>query len=462
MIKVLELKNWTIWSNFFYCSLAEAGTNATKLTASVSILNQASSTNASNGTLSLGDVKVTQGVRASKAGSSANGAIAFKAIKALVVATGTKSSASQIASMKTSCGNPVGLRSKSISISRKPQNPNEEWTPAEHDEESDDGEIKLVEKFSQESLSDYFRDMDLTKQKSELSVSRNLLLPGVKITVYRDREHEFAPYFAQEPDFVYCCDIEGLMHQLGHPGTFKPEAWRLFIDGSNKSLKFVLLHNGNKLGSVPMAYSWTLKERADAIKKNLEKLQYSKYLFLICADLKLVAILLGLQTGFTKFPCFICLWDSRARHLHYQKTTWPIRDKLVIGMHNVKEVAMVPRDRIIFPFLHIKLGLMKQWTKALDREGGCFNFMVGAFPELSYEKIKAGVFTGPQIRKLVNDPNFTATMTEVERKSWEAFVDVQRNLLGSHKSPDFVQKVEALISNFTSKNQFLVWQCNRY
>ena len=36
--------------------------------------------------------------------------------------------------------------------------------------------------------------------------------------------------------------------------------WRLFIDSLNKSLKAVLLYNGNTIGFLPMSYSQKLKE----------------------------------------------------------------------------------------------------------------------------------------------------------------------------------------------------------
>ena len=62
-------------------------------------------------------------------------------------------------------------------------------------------------------------------------------------------------------------------------------------------------------------------------------------------------------------------------------------------MLNFANDPIVNREKIIFPLLHLKLGFMKQLA---DSE--CFQYIVSAFPALSYEKIKAGVFIGPQIR----------------------------------------------------------------
>ena len=44
---------------------------------------------------------------------------------------------------------------------------------------------------------------------------------------------------------------------------------------------------------------------------------------------------------------------------------------------------------------------MKQFVKALDKQGSCFEYIGHVFPGISTEKLKAGIFDGPQIRKLV-------------------------------------------------------------
>ena len=44
---------------------------------------------------------------------------------------------------------------------------------------------------------------------------------------------------------------------------------------------------------------------------------------------------------------------------------------------------------------------MKQFVKALDKDGDCFNYIAQTFPGLSIEKLKKGIFDGPQIRKQI-------------------------------------------------------------
>ena len=63
---------------------------------------------------------------------------------------------------------------------------------------------------------------------------------------------------------------------------------------------------------------------------------------------------------------------------------------MAIGEHNVLYEPLVPCDKIIFPPLHIKLGLMKQFVKALDKERACFGYICKAFPGVTIEQLKNG------------------------------------------------------------------------
>ncbi|GFV32392.1 uncharacterized protein TNCV_1676781 [Trichonephila clavipes] len=94
---------------------------------------------------------------------------------------------------------------------------------------------------------------------------------------------------------------------------YEPEEWRLFIDSLKRSLKAVLLHNGYRYASVPVGHSVLLKECYENLEFILNKFSYSDHKWTICGDLKVIFMLLGQQSGYTKFPCFLCEWDSRDR-----------------------------------------------------------------------------------------------------------------------------------------------------
>lgn len=97
-----------------------------------------------------------------------------------------------------------------------------------------------------------------------------------------------------------------------------------------------------------------------------------------------------MQGGYTKFPCYFCEWDSRAKSLHYTQKEWPPRLVSKIGAKNVMNEPLVDSKNIILPPLHIKLGLIKQFVKALDKKGPTFLHLKEVFPHLSYAKIKEG------------------------------------------------------------------------
>jgi len=87
---------------------------------------------------------------------------------------------------------------------------------------------------------------------------------------------------------------------------------------------------------------------------------------------------------------------------------------MVVGEQNVIDEPLVARDRIILPPLHIKLGLMKKFVKALNKDVSCIEYIAHKLPGLTMEKLKAGIFDGPQIRQVINDPHFIASMNEIE------------------------------------------------
>ena len=180
--------------------------------------------------------------------------------------------------------------------------------------------------------------------------------------------------------------------------------WRLFIDSSKRSLKAVLLHIGNKKPSIPVAHSARLKESYDCIEILLNAIHYSDYQWSLCGDLKVIGILMGLQGDFTKHCYFLCLWDSRATAQHYETKEWPKRNSCAPGVKNIQHIPLVNADKVLMPPLHIKLGLMKNFVKAMAKQNSNgFEFLCKKFPKLSLAKLKKGIIVGPQIRKVFED-----------------------------------------------------------
>ena len=153
-------------------------------------------------------------------------------------------------------------------------------------------------------------------------------------------------------NLVVCPKVHELMAALKI--TYDSSEWRLFIDSSKTSLKAALLHNGNKMQSIPVGYAVHVKETHDNIKVLLKCINYNQHQWQLCSDLKVVALVMGLQLGYTKYCCFLCEWNSREKDFHYIKKDWPLRQSLTPGEKNVKHPPLVESSKILLPPLHIK------------------------------------------------------------------------------------------------------------
>lgn len=304
---------------------------------------------------------------------------------------------------------------------------------------------------SQTELNDLVRDLELTKEKAELLSSRlkqwNLLDKGTNGTVYRNRHKLLSLYFEKQDPLCYCKDIDGLMNALNFSHIV--DEFRLFIDGSTDSLKAVLLHNGNEKPSIPVAHCVGVKESRESLESILTAIRYKNYEWQVCGDLKVTAIIMGMQSGFTKHMCFLCLWDSRARDKHYITKVWPPRIEFKVGENNIQDKPLVDPKKVILPPLHIKLGLVKQFVKQLKHESKAFVYLKKeVFPRLSEAKLKEGVLNGPQTKKMINDTKFEKLLNVVERKAWKGFKDVVVGFLGNHKAKNYKTLIFKMLRSY--------------
>ena len=91
---------------------------------------------------------------------------------------------------------------------------------------------------------------------------------------------------------------------------------------------------------------------------------------------------------------------------------------------NVKHHSVVESSRVLLPPLHIKFGLVKNFVKAMDRNGTAFLYLRQKFPLLSDAKIREGVFTGPDIRSVLSDEVSERIITGDEQRAGHAFREV--------------------------------------
>jgi len=198
----------------------------------------------------------------------------------------------------------------------------------------------------------------------------NLLKENVRISVYHRSQEDQVQFFKMESSLVACTDINGLMQTFSINNNRLD--WRLFIVSSKLSLKAVLLHNVYILPSILVGHSVHNKESYENMKILLEAIDYYKFKWQICGEIKVIALLLGQQRVFTKYCCFICEWDSRDRALHYSRKDWP--DKKSLETMNMQNLPLEGESKILLPNMHLKLGLMKNFVKAMNQEETAFTY----------------------------------------------------------------------------------------
>ena len=150
---------------------------------------------------------------------------------------------------------------------------------------------------------------------------------------------------------------------------------------------------------------------------------------------------MGLQLGYTKYCCFLCEWNSREKDSHYIKKDRSLRQSLIPGGKNVKHPPLVESNKILLPPLHIKLGLVKNFVKAIDKTGADFMYLSRKFPRMTETKIKEGVFIGPQIRQLLQDSEFDQALFGKEKLAWQAFKLVATKFMGNTKADNYMELV---------------------
>ena len=101
------------------------------------------------------------------------------------------------------------------------------------------------------------------------------------------------------------------------------------------------------------------------------------------------------------------------------------------------------------PPFHIKLELMKNFIKAMNKTEADFKYSGIKFPRLSKAKIKEGVFIGPQIRKLPQNREFDQTLFGKEKMAWKAFKLVVTKFLGNKRADNYTELLFNLIKAYS-------------
>lgn len=195
------------------------------------------------------------------------------------------------------------------------------------------------------------------------------------------------------------------------------------------------------------------------MKLILHKLNYDQHKWKICADLKVVGLLLGIKHGNYSYPCYLCLWNSRSRELHYTDNVWEKRpEELEINeSKSIVSEGLVNGKDIILPELHVRLGIGTQFIKALYADSkdetkvqskNAMKRLSELFPSKRPPRINGGVFNGPEFEVILNDAEFENQMSRKFKKALQALRSLRHGFFGNQKAENFEELVKNLVRCF--------------
>jgi len=89
---------------------------------------------------------------------------------------------------------------------------------------------------------------------------------------------------------------------------------------------------------------------------------------------------------------------------------------------------------------------MKYFVKAMDRDGDGFKFLKDFFAaDKSDAKLKARVFVGPEIRKLMLNEEFDSRLNPLELSAWNALRSAVANVLGNHRHDQYADIADRML-----------------
>ena len=100
----------------------------------------------------------------------------------------------------------------------------------------------------------------------------------------------------------------------------------------------------------------------------------------------------------------------------------------------IRNRPLVDKDKILLPPLHIKLGFMKNFVKAMNKQGKGFEYLREKLSKLGDSELKECIFIGPQIHEIISDDLLGHLLMEAEKSVWLTLQAVCPNFLGNVKA----------------------------
>lgn len=90
--------------------------------------------------------------------------------------------------------------------------------------------------------------------------------------------------------------------------------------------------------------------------------------------------------------------------------------------------------------------------KTLSPDGEAMYFLEGIFPKLTPTKVKAGIFNGPDIDKMLASLEFRHHLTIPQKNALDSLYGVVYNFLGNNRPLNFRQIVRKFFTDFKKIN----------
>ena len=116
------------------------------------------------------------------------------------------------------------------------------------------------------------------------------------------------------------------------------------------------------------------------------------------------------------------MWDNCATAQHYETKEWPTWDSYTPGVKNIQHIPSVNLDKSFDATIAYQARISEELS---ERNGKTvlngFEFLCKKFTKLSQAKLKEGIFVGPQILEVFEDPEFGKALNALELRAWHAF-----------------------------------------
>lgn len=191
----------------------------------------------------------------------------------------------------------------------------------------------------------------------------------MKVSVFLTRQEDMRTFFAEVDSLCFCTDIDRWFLPL--VCQHDPQQLSLFIGASLLSQTAFLLHHGKfpPYDNIPLLFT---------------HIEYKNYNWNICSGTAIWNATRIYKVQLLHLWIFIF---SRAKAYHYIKENsyWLLLKVLGCKAQHCNKQAFVDTSKIFLLPLYIKIGLIGNFVKALNKEDEGFQYFRTIFPKITNE-----------------------------------------------------------------------------